>query len=177
MTSWAQGRSMCGGPVAQEAPLDLSIVRIGLADLEVLNEPPMKAELESFGIEISGMVSSMRHVEVGLRTWRPDVLVTDCTVGGRPCFQMISLLLQRQPGTKIVVFGHHDSNAVVKQAYRAGALSFVPRRSEPSVLAMAIHLASRGVHYVPEELGMAFNDSGDLATVHGDLESCGARTA
>jgi len=105
-------------------------------------------------LEEHSQYSVVGEASDGLETIRvveelaPNVLVLDLTMPGLGGLDVLSILRHRAPRTRVVVFSVHTEDEYVTQALRNGALGYVVKTSDPSVLIEAIKRAASGRHYL-----------------------------
>lgn len=81
----------------------------------------------------------------------PDVLVTDLSMPGGG-LALIERLRRREPRAAVLVFSMHDSPALVRQAFEAGARGFLTKASSPENLVDAVRALAAGRRYLGPEL-------------------------
>jgi DNA-binding NarL/FixJ family response regulator len=79
---------------------------------------------------------------------RPDVVLLDISMPGLSGLDAIGALRKASPRTKIVMLTHHEGEAFVEQALKAGAEGYLSKDSDPRELALAIQAVDRGDPYV-----------------------------
>lgn len=83
---------------------------------------------------------------------RPDLLVLDLLVPGLNGLDVLRLVRQRSPHTRIVVLSMHDTSAYVAEALHLGALGYVLKGSRIADLVTALHEAAAGRRYLSPPL-------------------------
>ena len=87
------------------------------------------------------------------RTHRPQVILLDLNMPGRPSLPAIPELLQAAPGTTVVVMTQHDDPEYARAALLGGASGFVLKEAAHSELVDAVRAAAAGGTYVNPNLG------------------------
>ena len=87
------------------------------------------------------------------RAHRPDVLVLDLNMPGRPTLEVIPELRTAVPDTAIVVLTMQEDPAFAREALRAGALGYVLKEAADEELLQAVRLAAQGETYLNPRLG------------------------
>jgi two-component system, NarL family, response regulator NreC len=88
-----------------------------------------------------------------LKAYKPDVLVLDLHMPGGPSLGAIPQMREESPGTRIVVLTMQDSVAYVREALRAGALSYVTKEAADEELVEAVRLAADDQPYLQPKIG------------------------
>jgi NarL family two-component system response regulator YdfI len=76
-----------------------------------------------------------------VRLHQPDVVVSDFAMPGMSGEDVITQIRAVSPQTRVIVYSHHDSDAVIAKALRAGAVAFVPKNTKLGPLVDAIRKA------------------------------------
>jgi two-component system, NarL family, response regulator NreC len=87
------------------------------------------------------------------RAHRPDVLVLDLNMPGRPTLEMIPELAHAAPETAVVVLTMQADPAFARHALRAGAVGYVLKEAADEELLQAVRLAADGQTYLNPRLG------------------------
>jgi two-component system response regulator NreC len=88
-----------------------------------------------------------------LKAYKPDVLVLDLHMPGGPSLGAIPEMREVAPATRIVVLTMQDSVAYVREALRAGALSYVTKEAADEELVEAVRLAANDQPYLQPKIG------------------------
>jgi two-component system response regulator NreC len=88
-----------------------------------------------------------------LKGFKPDVLLLDLHMPGRPSLEAFPEMLAASPGTRVVVLTMQNSPGFVREALRAGALGYVTKEAADAELVEAVRLAARGEPYLHPKLG------------------------
>lgn len=156
------------------ADVDAGAIRIVLADdhavvrsaLRMLldAEPDMEVVAEAGDVD-----GAIRYV----RGHRPDVLILDLNMPGRPSLEALSDITEASPDTNVVVLTMQNEPAFAREAMQAGVRGYILKEAADAELVKAVHLASQGQTYLQPDLGarLAAEPSGppdDLS--HRELE-------
>ena len=117
---------------------DETLVRIGLHAL--LGQVP--------DVEVVGESFSPRIALGELAKVRPDVILLDITMPELSGLDAIPQIRDACPSARIVMMSHHEGDAFVERALRAGADGYLSKDSEPEELAMALRAVLAGRPYV-----------------------------
>lgn len=113
---------------------DHAIVREGFA--EIINA---HAELE-----VCGEAGTAPEAVEAVARLNPDLVVVDLTLQGGSGLDLIKNLKAVHPLLPMVVLSMHDETLYAERALRAGALGYVMKREDSSVVLEAIQSALRG---------------------------------
>jgi two-component system response regulator NreC len=122
---------------------DHAVVRAGLR--MVLEAAPAHRVLA----EASTAEDALRCTEAH----RPNVLVLDLNMPGRPSLEVIPEIADAAPDTAIVVLTMQEDPAFARQALQAGALAYVLKEAAEEELLRAVRLAADGQTYLNPRLG------------------------
>lgn len=84
-----------------------------------------------------------------------DLLILDLSMPGRGGLETLSRLKQRTPALRILVFSMHESPAIVRQAFQAGADGYLTKSSDPEALVSAVREIQRGKRPLSEQAARA----------------------
>ena len=136
-------------------------VRVVLVDDHEVVRRALCAYLESFpDLEVVGEAASGEELLEAVTAWAPDVVVTDLVMpGGMDGVATTAGVLERSPGSRVVVLSAHGDESRLAGALRVGAVGYVRKDSSPEVFLAAVRGAARGQTVIDPEL------SGALATL------------
>jgi len=135
-------------------PSDPERTTIALADDHVIVRSGLRHVLEAEPGYV--VVAEAGDVPATLRVvgaHRPDVLVLDLNMPGEPSLPAIPRILERSPGTRIVVLTMQQDPAFAREALRSGAVGYVLKEAADQELVQAVGLARRGQTYLHPSLG------------------------
>jgi len=95
-------------------------------------------------------VASARRYVLG---HKPRVLVLDLNMGEESSLPAIPEMIERSPGTAIVVLTMQDDPAFAREALGAGARGYVVKHSAGEELLEAVRVAAKGDTYLSPKLG------------------------
>jgi two-component system response regulator NreC len=121
---------------------DHAIVREGLRQL--INAQP---DLEAAGESGDGHETLERA-----KTIRPEVILLDIAMPGLSGLEVIRLLRDSLPDSRIVILSMHAKETYVQQALAAGAMGYVLKASPSSDILEAIRAAHRGEYYLSSRI-------------------------
>jgi two-component system response regulator NreC len=88
-----------------------------------------------------------------LRGHKPDVLILDLNMPGRPSLEAIPDMHEASPETKIVVLTMQKEPAFARQALQLGVLGYVLKEAADDELVQAVRSAAAGETYLQPALG------------------------
>jgi two-component system, NarL family, response regulator NreC len=88
-----------------------------------------------------------------LRGHKPDVLILDLNMPGKPSLEAIPEMREASPQTKIVVLTMQKEPAFARQALQLGVLGYVLKEAADDELVQAVRRAAAGETYLQPALG------------------------
>jgi two-component system, NarL family, response regulator NreC len=88
-----------------------------------------------------------------LRGHKPDVLILDLNMPGRPSLEAIADLKEASPETRIVVLTMQQEPAFARRALQQGVLGYVLKEAADDELVQAVRSAAAGETYLQPALG------------------------
>jgi len=88
-----------------------------------------------------------------LRGHKPDVLILDLNMPGRPSLEAIPKIREVSPETRIVVLTMQKEPAFARQALQLGVLGYVLKEAADDELVQAVRKAAAGRTYLQPALG------------------------
>ena len=122
---------------------DHPVVRAGIR-MVLEAEPGWEVVAESADAE-----TAARQV----RGHKPDVLVLDLAMPGRPSLDVVPQVCRDTPNTSVVILTMEADPAMARKALSAGAVAYVLKEAADSELVEAIRRATRGRPYLDPTLG------------------------
>jgi DNA-binding NarL/FixJ family response regulator len=98
--------------------------------------------------EVVGTVEDGRALVEAAERLRPDVILLDISMPLLNGFEAARIIRTRVPDAKIIFLTMHSDPTYAREAFRAGALGYLLKRSAASELAKAISVVVRGRPYV-----------------------------
>ena len=105
------------------------------------------------GMHVVGEAGDVESTLALIETRRPDVLVLDLNMPGRPSLPAISEVHAHSPNTATVVLTMQNDIAFAREALQAGASGYVLKEAADAELVSAIRAAAAGRTYLNPELG------------------------
>jgi len=132
-------------------PEKLTIV---LADDHVVVRSALRLLLESEeGFEVAAEAGTADDAVRYVRGHRPDVLILDLNMPGTPSLEVMPLIEEASPETKVVVLTMRNEPAFARQALQAGVCGYVLKEAADSELVQAVRSAAAGDTYLQPSLG------------------------
>ena len=122
---------------------DHAVVRSALRML-LDAEPDLEVVAEAGDVE-----GAIRYV----RGHRPDVLILDLNMPGRPSLEALPDIAEASPDTSVVVLTMQNEPAFAREAMQAGVLGYILKEAADAELVKAVHLAAEGQTYLQPDLG------------------------
>lgn len=119
---------------------DHYIVRQGLIDI-----------LKSEGMDVIGTAKDAEEALQLVFENNPDIVIVDLNLSPKMTgIELIEILLQIRSNAKIIVFSMREALPAISAAYRAGAMAYVAKSSDPSTLFEAIESVFNGnLYFMP----------------------------
>lgn len=120
----------------------------------VVDDHPMVAEgiqsiLESYDdIEVVGTLGDGQDVVDQIGSLTPDVILMDLNMPGMGGLTATEMVLERSPGTRILILSMHDSREYVSSALSHGAMGYVLKDVPTDEIKTAIDTVMRGERYL-----------------------------
>jgi DNA-binding NarL/FixJ family response regulator len=120
-------------------------VRVLIVDDHTLVRAGLSRLLQGFaGVDV---VAEARNADEAIdlaAIHRPDLVLLDLSLPGRNGLEAIGGLLERAPGTRVVMMSMHDDPMHVRDALDRGATGFVVKDAAPLELELALRSAVGG---------------------------------
>jgi two-component system response regulator NreC len=130
---------------------DVSIV---LADDHTVVRRALRMLLEDeAGFEVVAEAEDADGAIRYVRGHKPDVLILDLNMPGRPSLEAIPDMREASPETKIVVLTMQKEPAFARQALQLGVLGYVLKEAADDELVQAVRSAAAGDTYLQPALG------------------------
>lgn len=121
---------------------DHALVRAGIKSLiDQLKDFTVVAEVSN----ISETLDVLKQTE-------PDVVVTDISMGADNGLDLIRVMKEQFPGTRVAVLSMHASEELVAEALQLGASAYILKESAPDELALALRAMVCGEVYLSPTL-------------------------
>lgn len=122
------------------------------------------------GIEIVGTTDSVAAALRAYVALRPDVVVSDYYLPIRNGLFLVEHLVRLDPETKILMVSSVETADIPAQLLQAGALGYVIKAADASVLIRAVRKVAKGERYIDENLaGATLFEPSELEKISGRL--------
>jgi len=129
-------------------------ISIVLADDHTVVRRALRVLLEEEpGFEVVAEADDADAAVRYLRGHKPDVLILDLNMPGRPSLEAIPGMREASPETKIVVLTMQKEPAFARQALQLGVLGYVLKEAADDELVQAVRSAAAGETYLQPALG------------------------
>jgi two-component system, NarL family, response regulator NreC len=129
-------------------------ISIVLADDHTVVRKALRVLLEEEpGFEVVAEADDADAAIRYLRGHKPDVLILDLNMPGRPSLEAIPDMQEASPETKIVVLTMQKEPAFARQALQLGVLGYVLKEAADDELVQAVRSAAAGETYLQPALG------------------------
>jgi two-component system response regulator NreC len=129
-------------------------ISIVLADDHTVVRRALRVLLEEeLGFEVVAEAEDADGAIRYLRGHKPDVLILDLNMPGRPSLEAIPEMKEASPETKIVVLTMQKESAFARQALQLGVLGYVLKEAADDELVQAVRSAAAGETYLQPALG------------------------
>lgn len=124
---------------------DHAVVRLGMR-LLLSHHPEMKVVAE---------VADGGKVLPTVKKLQPDVVLLDIAMPRLNGLELLPLLKEAAPDTKVVIFSMYDKDAYVHQALTSGAVGYILKTDSGDEIIAAIRTAATGNYYLSAKLNKA----------------------
>jgi two-component system NarL family response regulator len=120
----------------------------------IVDDHPMVAQgiqsvLESFDeLKIVGVLNNGRAVVDQLEKLNPDVILMDLNMPEMGGLTATEMVIERRPGTRVLVLTMHDSPEYISSALAHGAMGYVLKDVPTEEIKLAIDAVMRGEKYL-----------------------------
>ncbi|WP_420012075.1 response regulator transcription factor [Tateyamaria sp.] len=120
----------------------------------IVDDHPMVAQgiqsviEDNAGITVVGTLGNGRAVLEQLDTLDPDVILMDLNMPEMGGLTATELVLERRPGTRILILSMHDNPEYIASALSHGAMGYVLKDVPTDEIAEAIETVMRGERYL-----------------------------
>ncbi|MEO1552273.1 MAG: response regulator transcription factor, partial [Pseudomonadota bacterium] len=105
--------------------------------------------LESYAdIEVVGVLSTGREAVEQARALMPDVILMDLNMPELSGLAATEIILEEQPGIRILILSMHDSPEYISSALAHGAMGYVLKDVPTDEIADAVRTVMRGERYL-----------------------------
>jgi DNA-binding NarL/FixJ family response regulator len=100
------------------------------------------------GFTVIGEASDGLDAMELVRQTRPDIVVTDITLGDENGLDLLPRIELESPRTRVVILSMHASEELVAEALRRGASAYLLKESAPNELEIALQAVVRDGNYL-----------------------------
>jgi DNA-binding NarL/FixJ family response regulator len=124
-------------------------IRVLLAENHTIVRKGIRALLEGqAGIEVVAEAEEGRQAVRLTEQLRPDVVLMDFSMPGLNGLEATHQIINRVPGTKVLVLTRHANQEYVDRILKAGASGYLVKKSALEELVLAIQAVHRGDSYL-----------------------------
>lgn len=143
-----------------------SLIRVLIVDDHPMVAQGIQSVLEDHeGIDVVGTLHTGRAVLDRLDDLKPDVILMDLNMPEMGGLTATEMVLERRPGTRILVLSMHDNPEYISTALSHGAMGYVLKDVPTDEIAEAIETVMRGEKY------LCTGAEGAIAPKSGDASS------
>ena len=103
-------------------------------------------------IELIAAFADGAALVAGMETQLPDVLLLDIHLPDKTGDALTPLLLKKHPGLKILALTNIDSTLYVHNMLRLGAMGYLLKNTDPSMVIQAIETVHKGAQFIDPSL-------------------------
>ena len=154
----------------------MQIVKIVVVDDHHMIRAGVRDFLSSMpGYQLVGEAASARAGLQVIESQKPDIVLMDIALPGMDGIVATREILRRVPKARVVVLSAHKQPHDVRDAFNAGAVSYVLKADSPDALKSALEHAVRGVSYMSPAVAAALSTAearptGDVLDVLSERE-------
>jgi DNA-binding NarL/FixJ family response regulator len=119
-------------------------------------------------LEAIGEAGSVDEAVEQAAALRPDLVLLDLAMPGKPGLQAMPGLLRADPEVKVLILSMEDDPRYVREAFAAGARGYLLKEAVANEVVGAIREVASGGRYVHPELGARLIESEPWADEQGD---------
>lgn len=126
-----------------------SPIRVLIVDDHPMVAQGIQSVLEDHdSIEVVGTLSNGRAALDQLETLAPDVILMDLNMPEMGGLTATEMVLERRPGTRILVLSMHDNPEYISSALSHGAMGYILKDVPTDEIAEAVETVMRGERYL-----------------------------
>ncbi len=103
-------------------------------------------------LQVVGQARTAGEALAVVNVWRPDIVVLSATTAVDDRLELVSRLLDQQPGLLVAVLAESESVDLVVDALRRGASAWVPKYEQAELLLSVLRSLRPGECYLPPRL-------------------------
>jgi DNA-binding NarL/FixJ family response regulator len=137
-----------------------SRVRVLIVDDHAVVREGLRLVLEKHDdLEAIGEAGSVDEAVEKAAALRPDLVLLDLAMPGKPGLQAMPGLLRADPNVKVLILSMEDDPRYVREAFAAGARGYLLKEAVANEVVGAIREVAAGGRYVHPELGARLIES------------------
>lgn len=94
--------------------------------------------------------------------YKPDLCIIDISLPGKPGFDLVQRIIERNREAKIIIFSMNDDPVFASRALRLGAKGYVTKNDNPYLLLDAINAVMSGKNYLMTKISEALSIQNDV---------------
>lgn len=94
--------------------------------------------------------------------YKPDLCIIDISLPGKPGFDLVQRIIERNRDAKIIIFSMNDDPVFASRALRLGAKGYVTKNDNPYLLLDAINAVMSGKNYLMRKISEALSIQNDV---------------
>ncbi len=103
---------------------------------------------EQSDLVVAGQAGTIAQALAAASAGKPDVAVVDLTLGHESGLDLLAQLAEAAPEVRVLVLSGHDEQLFAERALKAGALGYVMKDHDATVLMTAVRLVAAGQSYM-----------------------------
>ena len=124
-------------------------IRVVIVDDHPMVTQGIQSVLESYSdLEIVGTLNNGRAVVEQLETLNPGVILMDLNMPEMGGLTATELVLDRRPGTRVLILSMHDSQEYIASALSHGAMGYILKDVPTDEIKLAIDAVMSGERYL-----------------------------
>ena len=144
---------------------------IVLVDDHTLVRAGLRALIETIAdMQVVAEAGDGRAGLAAVRTHRPDILITDVTMGDMTGLQLTELVRSELPETRVIILSMFSTDQYVTHAFKAGASAYLLKDAAPQELDIALQAVREGKTYLSPGASKRLVERVTGATTAGPLD-------
>jgi two-component system response regulator NreC len=140
--------------MSDESASSENAITIVLADDHAVVRSALRMLLDAeAGMEVVAEAGDADGAVRYTRGHKPNVLILDLNMPGRPSLEAVPEIKEASPGTEIVVLTMQDDPAFAREAMQKGVLGYVLKEAAETELVTAVRMAAERQTYLQPRLG------------------------
>jgi len=136
-----------------------SIAKVSIVDDDPSVRMSLRLMVEKIpGYSVVSLHERADHALAAIPNLLPEIVFMDIRMPGKSGIQCTRELKEIVPALKIVIVTAHLADALIADAFHAGAIGYVVKPVEPGEIARALHCARRGEIYLKGPVSERFSN-------------------